>query len=267
MDIVCCAIRGEASPELAAEVDAFYWCRAAQVGRMIRVFLREGVRRVVFAGKVHKVRMYAPWRLVRYMPDLLGYRIFYRMITDKKDDTILGKVVEVLGEHGLEVVGQAELCPSILAPEGLVTAGALSETERDDIAFGWRLAKQMGDLDVGQSVLVCEQSVLAVEAIEGTDACVARAGALCPKGGFTLVKVAKPKQDPRFDVPTIGPGTVAALSKAGGTVLAIEAGETILVDAAETIQLAERAGIRIVGVRGGHVSERATAAPAPETCG
>jgi DUF1009 family protein len=118
--------------------------------------------------------------------------------------------------------------------------------EEIDIAFGWQLAKEMGRLDVGQSVAVKEKAVLAVEAIEGTDQAIARAGTLCRSGGFTLVKVAKPHQDMRFDVPTVGCTTIESLHRAGGRVLAIEAGKTIVLDQAATVALADRYGIAVV---------------------
>ncbi|MGA2032334.1 MAG: LpxI family protein, partial [Thermoguttaceae bacterium] len=119
-----------------------------------------------------------------------------------------------------------------------------------DIRFGWQLAKEMGRLDIGQSVAVRDQAVLAVEAVEGTDECIRRAGQLCPAGGFTVVKVAKPQQDMRFDVPTIGLGTLETLVAAGGRVLAVEAGRTILLDAPQVLDLADRHGVVIVAVEG-----------------
>jgi hypothetical protein len=138
------------------------------------------------------------------------------------------------------------VCPELLAQPGVLTRRHPSRGEEQDIAFGWELAKEMGRLDVGQSVVVKERAVLAVEAIEGTDKAILRAGELCPAGGFTVVKVAKPQQDMRFDVPTIGPATIANLHKAGGRVLAIEAHKTIVIDHDETVALANRLGITIV---------------------
>ena len=129
---------------------------------------------------------------------------------------------------------------------GVLTRRSPTAAEWKDIEFGWVLAKEMGRLDVGQSVAVIDRAVLAVEAIEGTDQAIARAGQLCPRGGFTTVKVAKPQQDMRFDVPTVGTTTVEMICKSGGRVLAIEAGRTILLDEVETVALADRCGISIV---------------------
>ena len=132
---------------------------------------------------------------------------------------------------------------------GTLTRRSPSGSQQKDIAFGWQMAKEMGRLDIGQSIVVKDQTVLAVEAIEGTDACIRRAGQLCQKGGFTVVKVAKPNQDMRFDVPTIGVGTIETIHESGGQVLAIEADMTIVLDEEETIARANELGIRIVAVK------------------
>ncbi len=245
---MCVAIKGEASPALRGAVDSFHWCGVAQVGKMIRLLRAGGATDVVWAGKVHKVAMYAPWRLLRYIPDMLGYKIFYRMLKDKNDDTILAAVARAFQEHGLEVVSQVRYCPRIVARVGPMSAGELSEAEERDVAFGFRLAKEVGRLDIGQSLMVKELSVLAVEAVEGTDACILRAGELCPQGGFTMVKVAKPGQDLRFDMPAIGPTTIRNLARAGGAVLAVEAERSVIIDVERTVETAERLGIRLVGV-------------------
>ena len=139
--------------------------------------------------------------------------------------------------------------PTDFAPELLVKAGSLtrsSPTQKQlrDIQFGWTMAKEMGRLDIGQTVVVKNQAVMAIEAIEGTDECIRRAGTLC-KGGFTVVKVAKPNQDMRFDVPTIGVGTIETIAEAGGNILAVEADQTIILEQAETIAAAEKLGVSI----------------------
>ena len=143
-----------------------------------------------------------------------------------------------------------DYCPELLVNEGLLTRRPPTAQELADIEFGWQLAKEMGRLDVGQSVAVKEKAALAVEAIEGTDRCIERAGQLCRAGGWTLVKVAKPQQDMRFDVPTIGVSTIENLHKAGARVLAIEASKTIVIDQPEVIALADRYGLTIVALPG-----------------
>jgi DUF1009 family protein len=145
----------------------------------------------------------------------------------------------------------------LLPPAGQLTRRSVSAAQQKDIEFGWQLAKAMGRLDVGQSVAVKDRAVLAVEAIEGTDECIRRAGELCPAGGFTLVKVAKPNQDMRFDVPTIGLGTLKAMSRSGGRVLAIEAGQTIVVGRQEVIDFANQEKLVIVALNHASVVDAA----------
>ncbi len=248
LPVVCVGIRGEASPELAKLVRSFHWCGAARMGRMIRLFRRGGVERVVMAGKVHKADLlHRPWKALTLLPDWRTIRFWYlRSRRDNKDDTLLLGLIAEFAKDGLRFESALDLCPELLVRAGTLTRRAPTPREEADIAFGWQLAKEMGRLDVGQSVAVKEKSVLAVEAVEGTDRAIARAGELCRAGGFVVVKVAKPHQDMRFDVPTVGTSTVEALHKAGGRVLAVEAGKTILLDEAETVALADRYGLTIV---------------------
>ncbi|HZT83477.1 MAG TPA: UDP-2,3-diacylglucosamine diphosphatase LpxI [Gemmataceae bacterium] len=247
--VVCVGIRHEAPPELQALVRRFYWSGIARLGRMIRCFRREGVERVVMAGKVTKAVMHTPWRIVSLLPDLRTIRAWYRCPrADNRDDSLLLGVVAEFARDGLRFESALDLCPELLVKPGLLTRRGPSAREEKDIAFGWELAREMGRLDVGQSVAVKEQAVLAVEAIEGTDRAIARAGELCRAGGFVVVKVAKPQQDMRFDVPTVGRQTIETMRQAGGRVLAIEAGRTILLDEQETVALADRYGISIVAL-------------------
>jgi DUF1009 family protein len=247
LPVVCVGIRHEASPELAGLVQRFYWTGLAKIGRTIRCFRREGVKQVVMAGKVHKTTLYQPWRVFRLLPDWRTVRFWFnRRRKDNKDDSLLLGIIEEFAADGIHFASALDLCPELLVRAGNLTHRVPSTQEETDIAFGWELAKEMGRLDVGQSVAVKERAVLAVEAIEGTDKAIARAGELCPRGGFTVVKVAKPQQDMRFDVPTIGCSTIESIHKAGGRVLAIEADKTILIDEQETISLANRYGIAIV---------------------
>ena len=143
---------------------------------------------------------------------------------------------------------------------GQLSGGKLTAAERQDIDFGWRIAKELGRLDIGQCAVVKGRAILAVEAVEGTDECIRRAGQLCPTGGFTVVKVAKPQQDMRFDVPTIGLGTLETLAAAGGRVLAVEAGKTIIVDEPEVVAFAQRHKITVVAVTDGAAAELRDAA-------
>jgi DUF1009 family protein len=245
--VVCVGINHEAAPELAPLVDRFYWTGIAKLGRMIRCFKREGVEQIVMAGKIHKVKMHASFRFLRYLPDWRMVKAwFFGKRRDNKDDTLLLSLIDEFAKDGMSFASALDFCPELLVKAGLLTKRSLSASEEADIAFGWELAREMGRLDVGQSVAVREKAVLAVEAIEGTDQAILRAGTLCPRGGIVVVKVAKPKQDMRFDVPTIGCQTIESMKKAGARVLAIEADKTIVIDQEQTIALADRYGISIV---------------------
>ena len=154
-------------------------------------------------------------------------------------------------KRGVTLTSSIRCCQEHLGTEGVLTRRAPTPAQRRDIAFGWPIAKEMGRLDIGQSIAVKEQEVIAVEAIEGTDRMIERAGDLCRHGGWMLIKVAKPDQDPRFDVPTVGPATIENLHRCGATALVVEAGQTLIVDRPALIDLADRLGIVVVGHRGG----------------
>ncbi len=248
--VVCVGIRHEAAPELSRLVHRFYWTGVARLGHMIRCFRREGVERVVMAGKVGKAAvMHRPWRVLSLLPDWRMVRFWYnRARRDNRDDSVLLGVIAEFAADGLRFESALDLCPELLVSPGVLTRRRPTAREESDITFGWELAKEMGRLDVGQSVAVKERAVLAVEAIEGTDRAIARAGELCPAGGFVVVKVAKPRQDMRFDVPTVGCNTIETIYQAGGRVLAIEAGKTIVLDQSDTVTLADRYGISIIAL-------------------
>jgi DUF1009 family protein len=247
--VACVGVRYEASTELIPLVDSFHWCGVARMGRMVRCFRKEGVEQIVMAGKITKAVIYSPFRIFSLMPDLRTIRYWYRRTRrDNRDDSLLLGLIEDFATSGLHFASALDFCPELLVKSGILTRRQPSVREQADIKFGWELAKEMGRLDVGQSVAVKERSTLAIEAIEGTDRAIARAGELCRSGGFVVVKVAKPQQDRRFDVPTIGQQTIETLHKAGGRVLAVEANKTILLDEAETIALADRYGLSVVAL-------------------
>lgn len=250
--VSCLAVRDHADPELAKLCDDFVWIGIAQLGRAIRHFRRLGVRHATMAGKFHKVVLYRPWFWLRHLPDWQTIRTFYPLMVtgkkDQKDDTLLGTLAHAFGEAGIDFHPATDYVPELLVPRGLLAGRPPSVSRLRDIRFGWQLAKEMGRLDVGQSVCVKDQAVLAVEAIEGTDACIQRAGQLCRKGRFTVVKVAKPQQDMRFDVPTVGLGTLETMVNAGADVLAIEAGRTILLDADAFCRFAKRHGLTVIAL-------------------
>jgi DUF1009 family protein len=261
--IVGLGVKDHADPRLVALCSEFRWVGMAKLGAAIRFFRRHGVCEATMAGKIHKVKLFQPWVLLKHLPDWQAIKTFWPHFishrADRKDDTLLGTLVEAFARHGVDFRPATDFVPELLVKQGRMTSRGPTAAQRADIAFGWELAKEMGRLDVGQSVVVKDRAVLAVEAIEGTDECIRRAGTLCPAGGFTVVKVAKPQQDMRFDVPTIGLGTLETMVAAGATVLAIEAGKTILLDEPQVIEFADRHRLTIVSydARGAAMEEAA----------
>jgi DUF1009 family protein len=248
--LVVVALRGFADPHLRDLADAFYWSGVARLGGWKRIFAREGVHEAIMAGRVRKADMYGRLRLLRYLPDWTSIRVWYRQTKDKRNDSILQAAAQELAAAGVTLIDSTRYCPQALAQPGVLTARGPTEQQWRDVHFGWRIAKEMGRLDIGQSIAVKEQEVIAVEAVEGTDEMIRRAGGLCPQGGWTLVKVAKPDQDVRFDVPSVGPDTMRNMQAAGANLLAIEAGKTLLFEQDEVLDLAARYGIVIIALSG-----------------
>ena len=223
-----------------------------RMGAQVRYLKRHGVTQATLAGKIFKTLLFQKWAIVKNFPDLLFWKHFYPVFLtgskDRRDDTLLTTVTNLYSSAGIDLQPATDFAPELLVKPGCLTQRKISEHQMKDVRFGWHMAKQMGELDIGQSVAVKSLAVLAVEAIEGTDACIRRAGELCKSGGFTVVKVAKPDQDMRFDVPTIGVGTIQSMADAGAKVLAIEAGKTIIIDEENVITQAQRCGISVVAV-------------------
>ena len=245
--VICMGVYGMADrAALEPYCRRFHWVRLGQLGKPIRCMRRAGVRQWTMAGKIHKVELFKKFRLFTLLPDLRMLRFWFRRRANNSDDNLTLGIIAEYAREGLECVSQLAACPELLVKPGCLTKRQPTAREAADMDYGWELAKEMGRLDIGQSVSVRDRAVLAVEAIEGTDAAIQRAGDLCRRGGFVVVKVAKPQQDMRFDVPTVGPATIRAIKAAGGSALAIEAEKTILLDDEETIRLADEAGITIM---------------------
>jgi UDP-2,3-diacylglucosamine hydrolase len=250
--VYCLGVKDHADPALAELCDDFEWIGLGQIGKVIRYFRRHDVSQGTMAGKVHKVLLYRRWSWLHHLPDWRGLMTFWPHFISRRrtwqDDSFLGAVVAAFDAGGVSMRPATDYVPEVLARHDCLTARRPSTAEQQDIAFGWVLAKEMGRLDVGQSVSVKDRSPLAIEAVEGTDESIRRAGSLCPSGGFTVVKVAKPQQDMRFDVPTIGLGTLRTMAASGGRVLAIEAGRTIILDQDEVIRFANDRKMVIVAL-------------------
>jgi DUF1009 family protein len=251
-EVYCIGVLDHADPQLADICDDFRVFGMGRMGAHVRYFRRYGVEHATMAGKIFKTVLYQRSQWFRHLPDLTFWRHFYpSFITrtaDCRDDTLLLTVTRLFSAGGVELAAATDFAPELLVKKGTLTNVGPSAAEQKDIEFGPQIAREMGRLDIGQSVVVKNQAVVAVEAIEGTDACIRRVSGLCGDGGFTVVKMAKPDQDMRFDVPTVGVGTIESIHAAGGSVLAIEADKTILLDQQSTIEAANRLGIVIVAV-------------------
>ncbi|MCP4173028.1 MAG: LpxI family protein [Fuerstiella sp.] len=248
-------VAGMASQELADVCDEFRVTPLARIGKAIRLFKGKGVDRIVMAGKIEKTVLFQPYRWARLIPDWRTLHMWFRYAREnKKDDTIMQAVIREFERDGFRFDSALQYVPELLVKHGFLTTRKPSPGQWRDIQYGWDIAREMGRLDVGQTVVVNDTTVIAVEAIEGTDRCIRRAGELCRRGGFTVVKVAKPQQDMRFDVPTVGVETIKTIHQAGGRVLAIEAGMTIILEPQEVADLADRFGISIVAVNADELS-------------
>ncbi len=251
-DVYCLGVVGHFDQEIAQycrQVKPIGLCR---FGAAIRFFRRHEVKHATMAGKIFKTKLLEPMACWKHLPDLTSLRYFYHhFISGRKnrnDDALLSTVTQAFLDNGISFLPATAFVPELLVKEGLLTLRPITQHHWKDIAYGWKLAKEMGRLDIGQSIAVKGRAVLAVEAIEGTDECIRRAGQLCPAGGFSIVKVAKPDQDMRFDVPTVGLGTIQTMRAVGARVLAIESQKTIILNQDEMIAFANGCGISIIAV-------------------
>lgn len=249
LKVVCVGLAEAAEKALAGEVDVFYHVALARPGAWIRKLRKHGVTRTIMVGRVPKPRLYTPWRIVRYLPDWRAFRIYYWRLRARTrlNDSLLSAVADELATGGIILENSTMYCTEHLAEAGLMTRTKPPSSVDADIEFGWEIVKKLGELDIGQAVAVKEKEVIAVEAIEGTAAMIERAGKLCRAGGWTLIKTSKPQQDMRFDVPCVGPDTIRSLADNGARCLVVEAGKTIIIDKPETIELADKLGIAVLG--------------------
>lgn len=249
MKLVCVGLADSVEPSLADEVDVYYSVAIARPGSWIRKLRRHGVSRTIMAGRVAKRRVHTPWRIMRYLPDWRAFRIWYWRLRgkDKHNETVLRALAEELACGGIILEDSTKYCKEHMATLGLMTRHRPGPSLESDIEFGWVIVKKLAEMDIGQAIAVKEQEVIAVEAIEGTAEMIKRAGHFCKSGGWTLLKASKAGQDMRFDVPCVGPDTIMSLAENGAKCLVVGAGKTILIDKAETIELANKLGISILG--------------------
>jgi hypothetical protein len=244
-DVTVIAIKEEAFPELAEAAARppaadLHWISLGQLGKCISTLTRAGVTQAVMAGQVKHTKLFAD-----IVPDLTLLGVLMRLQA-KNTDALISGIANVLGDHGIELVNSTAFLTPLLAREGVLTRRAPSDDELSDVAFGYAIADTLAGLDIGQTIAVKSAAVVAVEAMEGTDAVIARAGELAG-AGVRIVKVAKPKQDMRFDVPVVGVSTIAAMTSAGASTLSVDAGKTLMIDGDAIIKAADEAGIAIIG--------------------
>jgi hypothetical protein len=248
--VVIAGLRGSASPRLEDLADEFIWVSMTRMGQWISFFHQCGVREAILIGGVRKRDMYMPLRLLRMIPDWRTAKMWYsKLRKDKRDNAVLLAIADEVEREGITMTAGVKYCQEHLASEGPMNNVPVSGELEQDIEFGWAIARASADLDIGQAVAVKERDIIAVEAMEGTDSMIRRAGRLCPVGRWTLVKVARPNQDMRFDVPTVGPQTIRNLKDARCSCLVLEAGKTLIVDKPATLALAERCKIAVIGRR------------------
>jgi DUF1009 family protein len=239
----CLAIRDLADPAIEQEVEGITWIHLGEAAKGVAAFTEAGVKQAVMAGKVPKDLLFRGDAKDKF--DSTGASVMGEL-ADRKDDTILGAVAKFMETLGIEVLPQWALAPELLAGAEPLGSVVPTEEQEADIAFGFPLAKRYGQLDIGQTIVVKDRAVLAVEAIEGTDATIRRAGEIA--AGACVLKVEKQGQDPRFDVPTIGLETIRSLVAARASVLAFEAGVTVVLDREALAREADSHGIAVVGV-------------------
>ncbi len=250
-EVACIGLADQYLPELPPLCDRFARAGVVRLGRWIRLARRFGIREAVMVGRVSKARMHDPLRLVRQLPDWRAIDLWYRKLRhDRRSATLLTVLADELAREGLVLIDSTTYIPDHMATEGCMTRRRPTPEQESDIRFGWPLLAEVGALDIGQAIAVREKDVIAVEAVEGTDRMIDRAGGLCRRKGWTLLKTARPGHDMRADVPTIGVSTIERMQAAGGGCIAVGAGRVILVDKPAVLAAADRAGIAIVGVAG-----------------
>jgi len=240
VEVIAIAHKGQTDPELEDYVPRIYWIKVGQLGKIIKVLKSEEVRDAALLGGINKTVMFTS-----AMPDLQALALIARLRT-LNDDVLLRGICEEIEKQGITIHSSTLFLSELLSPHGCLTQKHPNANELQDIAFGWNLAKEIGRLDIGQTIIVKNKVVLAVEAIEGSDEAIRRAGKLGGGKGLIVVKVSKPQQDLRFDLPAVGPQTVAVMREAGANVLVIEQGKTILIDKDELIKAADEAKIVVV---------------------
>jgi UDP-2,3-diacylglucosamine hydrolase len=242
--VIAIALDPLADKSLSSYVDEIKWVNVGKFGELLESLKKFGIKEAVMAGKVSKTLLYKN----KITPDLRAMKLLFSL-KDRNDDSILLAITKEIEKEGIKLLDITGFSTSLLTPEGVLTADKPTEDEWKDIAFGWKMAKEIGRLDIGQTVVVKNQAVMAVEAIEGTDEAIKRGGTLAGKGAI-VVKVSKPNQDMRFDVPVVGLDTIKAMAEVHARVLAAESMKSMILNRDDITKEAKKAGIAIVGYSG-----------------
>jgi UDP-2,3-diacylglucosamine hydrolase len=247
INVIAVAIKDEASPEIEKYVEKLYWVGIARIGKLIKTLKDEQIEKTVMAGGLTKSHIHSKLKLLKLRPDLRAINMWYKKLKSKHDHSILEAVAGELADDGIELISSIDYVKHLMAKKGCLTKKVPTEREMADVEFGWKIAKDIARMEIGQCIIVKDKIVLAVEAIEGTNEAIRRGGKL-GRGNVVVIKISKKGQDLRFDVPTVGLETIDHLKKSGGSALAIEAEKTLILDKDETIELADKDNISIVAL-------------------
>jgi DUF1009 family protein len=249
--VICAALAGCAWPELRAECAMFRRVGVLRISQWIRLLKAENCLEAIMVGRVAKAKMYSRWRYLQYIPDGRVAKLWFTKLRhDKSAGAILRAVSEELTREGITLIDSTKYCAEHLATVGVMTRRHPTEKQWQDIRFGWDLCRTISRMDIGQAIAVLDKDVIAVEALEGTNAMIDRAGQLCKSGGWTLIKVANSDEDMRLDVPSIGTTTIEKLHAARAACVVLESGKTIILEKQKVLELADRYKIAVVGFEG-----------------
>ncbi|HYK89743.1 MAG TPA: UDP-2,3-diacylglucosamine diphosphatase LpxI [Acidobacteriota bacterium] len=242
IDMVVAAIKEETFPEIEAQGYPVHWLGLGQLGKLIDLFRQAGVTKAIMAGQVKHIQIFGS-----SLPDFTMIRML-ASLRQKNTDSVIGAVARVLEESGISLMDSTALLKPHMSAEGPMTRRGLNDHEMEDVDYGRPIAHRIAMMDIGQTVVVRDRAIVAVEAMEGTDAVIRRAGELANKKKLTVIKVSKPRQDMRFDVPVVGVRTVENMAAAGATALVLDVGRTLVLDRDKFFEFADRNDIAIVGL-------------------
>ncbi|HEV7301058.1 MAG TPA: UDP-2,3-diacylglucosamine diphosphatase LpxI [Tepidisphaeraceae bacterium] len=249
--VVCAGFAGHAWASLANEVDVFGWVGLLRMGQWIRLLRQHGCTEAILVGRVAKGKAYDNWNLVRYVPDWLTAKMLWRIFRhDKRPQTWIDSITAELAQNGIQLIDQTTYTADQLSTPGVMGKRQPTDAQWTDIRHGYERAVAISRMDIGQCIALKDRDVLAVEATEGTNAMIERAGQLCPSGGWTLIKVSNTNADLRVDVPTIGTTTIEKLAAAKAGCVVLEPGKTVMLERPKVLELADRYKIAVVGYGG-----------------